>query len=171
MLRIGQINYCDITNGEGIRVSIFVSGCKFHCKECFNSKAQDYNFGKDFDSQMEDLILNYLKDSKYSGLSLLGGDVMCQDNDSLTILIELCKKVHKLKKDVWCWTGYTFEELLSANDSEAVLRKELLSQCDVLIDGRFEYKHRDVTLSWRGSTNQRVIDVQASLKNNTVIEY
>ena len=171
MLKVGQINYCDITNGEGIRVSIFVSGCKFHCKGCFNSKAQDYNFGKEFDSQMEDLILNYLKDNKYSGLSLLGGDVMCQDNDGLAILIDLCKKTHELKKDVWCWTGYTFEELLSLDDKESNLRKELLSQCDVLIDGRFEVKNRDITLPWRGSTNQRVIDVQASLKNNTVIEY
>ena len=171
MLKVGQINYCDIINGEGIRVSIFVSGCKFHCKGCFNSKAQDYNYGKEFNSQMNDLIISYLADEKYSGLSLLGGDVMCQDNDGLAILIDLCKKTHELKKDVWCWTGYTFEELLSLDDKESDLRKELLSQCDVLIDGRFEIKNRDITLPWRGSINQRIIDVQASLKNNTVIEY
>ena len=81
MLKVGQINYCDITNGEGIRVSIFVSGCKFHCKGCFNAKAQDYNYGKEFNSQMNDLIISNLADEKYSGLSLLGGDVRCQDND------------------------------------------------------------------------------------------
>lgn len=159
MLNIGQINYCDVANGEGIRVSVFVSGCNFHCKGCFNKEAQDFNYGKPYNEDMRNLILEHLKDDKYDGISLLGGDPMCQDNDGLKELVELCKSVHQIGKTVWCWTGYTKEEIDNTIDEFSMIRKELLKEVDVLIDGRFEESLRDITLVWKGSSNQRIINL------------
>ena len=157
-----KINAFDIANGEGIRVSLFVSGCKFHCKGCFNSQAWDFNSGYPYTEKEEQLILERLKHPDFKGLSILGGDPFWQDDEGLKQLISLCEKVHKLGKDVWIWTGFTWEEIVS---SENTLYHLLIKNCDYLIDGRFIEKEKDLSVAWRGSTNQRIINVQAKLLN------
>ena len=162
ILNYQKINAFDIANGKGIRVSLFVSGCKFHCKGCFNSQAWDFNSGYPFTEKEEQLILERLKHPDFKGLSILGGDPFWQDDEGLKQLISLCEKVHKLGKDVWIWTGFTWEELIN-NENKLVL--SLVKTCDYLIDGRFVEKEKDLSVPWRGSTNQRIIDVALEYQN------
>lgn len=153
----------DLANGEGIRTSIFVSGCNRHCKGCFNKEAWDFSAGKEFTSEQYFKIYNCLKNPNYAGLSILGGEPF--DQDEFYYLIELCKAAHALKKDVWIWSGYFFEEL-----NMDPKKRELLLECDVLIDGPFIEKQKDLSLKWRGSRNQRIIDVKKTLEEGRVIE-
>ncbi len=154
----------DLSNGEGIRTSVFVSGCNRHCKNCFNKEAWNFCSGKEFTSEQYFQICEYLKNPYYAGLSLLGGEPF--DQKYKYLLIELCITAHALNKNVWIWSGYTFEELIA--DEE---KKVLLEQCDVLVDGPFIDELKDLSLPWRGSPNQRIIDVKKSLKENKAIEY
>ena len=154
----------DLANGEGIRTSIFVSGCNRHCKGCFNKEAWDFYSGKTLSSEQYFKICNYLKSPYYSGLSILGGEPF--DQKDFFLLIELCKTAHTLGKNVWIWSGYTFEELKMDNK-----KKELLQECDILIDGAFIEEQKDLSLKWRGSTNQRIIDIKESLASGKVVEY
>lgn len=159
-----QIRSFDVVNGKGIRTSIFVSGCTLHCKNCFNSEAWDFNSGKEFSSIQFFKIQELLKRPYCSGLSILGGEPF--DQHDFYFLIELCKAAHALKKDVWIWSGHQFEELRMNED-----KLNLLKQCDVLVDGPFIDEKKDLSLAWRGSQNQRIIDVQKSLKQNEVVLY
>ena len=162
-----KINAFDIANGEGIRVSLFVSGCKFHCKGCFNPQAWDLYSGYLYTEKEEELILNRLKHPDFKGLSILGGDPLWQDDDGLKQLISLCKKVHELGKDIWVWTGFTFEEIVLHENS---LLFELVENCDYLIDGRFISDEKDLSIPWRGSTNQRIIDINKTKEQlNSII--
>lgn len=168
-MKYAKINLFDIANGEGIRVSLFVTGCKFHCKGCFNQDAQDFSYGKDFTSESAELILNRLKDERFDGLTLIGGDPLWQTTKDIKTLTKLCKEVHKLNKNVWIWSGFTWEDIFSGNEEEQKARQELISNCDVFIDGLFEEDKKDLSLAWRGSSNQRIINVKESLKENSVI--
>lgn len=170
------INKTDIANGSGIRVSIFVSGCNFHCKNCFNLVEQDFNYGKLYTADTKQSILNLVNKPYVKGLSILGGDPLWQNESGMMSLIDLCQNVHTYDKTVWIWSGFTWEEIfpvvtLDNFDSKAVIRQELIRNCDVWIDGRFNNDLKDSTLKWRGSSNQRVIDVQKSLKENKIILY
>ena len=151
----------DAANGIGFRTTLFVSGCNFHCKNCFNQKAQDFNYGKEYTEQTESYILEQLNKPYIKGLSLLGGDPLWQDVNGLKQLRQLVQKVHNLGKTVWIWSGFVYEDLLDGSglSEEANERILLVHECDVFVDGLFEYDKKDLSLAWRGSKNQRVIDM------------
>ena len=163
----------DITNGPGIRVSLFVSGCNHHCFNCFNPETWDFNYGFEYTIEIEQEILKLLQKPHIRGLSLLGGDPLWQDENGLNKLINLCKETHKLGKDIWMWTGFTWEEIFNPelNKSEIQLCRELIRNCDILIDGRFEEDKKDLSLAWRGSYNQRIIDVKKSMEKEEIVLY
>lgn len=163
----------DIANGEGIRVSLFVSGCQFHCPDCFNQEAQNYTYGKEYTKETEEKILKLVERPWYAGLSILGGDPLWQDTKGLWELFDLCDEVTLRGKNTWIWSGFTWEELFETPDSldkdESYLnisRRSLILQTDVFVDGRFEKDKKDLSLKWRGSSNQRVIDIKATKENN-----
>lgn len=169
-MHYGNIKFNDIANGEGVRTSLFVSGCTHHCKECFNPETWDFNYGNEFTQEVEDKIIDSLKPSHISGLTLLGGEPMEPANQK--VLLEFVKRVKLIypQKTVWCYTGYLLdEELLKPSRAHCPWTKEFLSYIDVLIDGEFKYELKDITLRFKGSSNQRVIDVKESLKQNKVV--
>lgn len=158
-MNVSKIYKFDVANGEGIRVSLFVSGCDFKCKGCFNPESQNYNYGITYDNHIKKQVLDILKHPDYKGLSLLGGDPLRQHQEGLEQLIDLCKGVHALGKNVWIWSGYKYDEVmeLPEDDVENKLRKELLNQADYFVEGKFIEEEKDLSLAWRGSKNQRVL--------------
>lgn len=165
-MNYAKIKHFDIANGEGVRMSLFVSGCKFHCKDCFNQETWDYKYGELYTQQTENELFNLINNPNIDGLSLLGGDPLWQDDEGLKNLINLVDRIRLLNKTVWLWSGFTWEEIM---ENGTPLQKELVMLCNVWVDGRFQIEKRDLRLKWRGSSNQRIIDVQASLKNNKII--
>lgn len=170
----------DLANGPGIRVSLFVSGCNRHCKNCYNQEAQAFDYGQPYTSETAKNILELVAKSHCSGLSILGGEPLDQDSNSLIGLIALAQEVHKLGKNVWLWTGYTWEEVFDkiVTDPEACnmrpyLQQILLSEVDVVVDGPFIEDSKDLSLAFRGSSNQDIIDVKKTLANGyvTLAEY
>lgn len=169
-MNYGNIKYNDIANGEGVRVSLFVSGCTHHCKNCFNPETWDFNYGKPFTKEIEDNIISALAPDHINGLTLLGGEPMEPANQKA--LLDFVKRVKSIypNKTIWCYSGYLFDtELLSESRAHCPWTKELLSYIDILVDGEFKEDLKDITLRFKGSSNQRVIDVQKSLKENKVI--
>ena len=160
-----DIKYPDVANGLGVRVSLFVSGCRRHCPECFNKEAQDFKYGKPFTDKEITFIESKLQLPQVRGLSLLGGEPM--ETENVTELLPLCKylKSTYTNKDIWCYTGYTYEELLNRNN---IVTKEILKYIDILVDGDFQINKKSLSLRFRGSSNQRIIDVQKTLKSNKV---
>mgnify|MGYP000343662523 CR=1 FL=1 len=163
-MNYGTIKNCDIANGEGVRVSLFVSGCTHHCHNCFNPETWSFSYGSPFDEQAQSKLLTLLSPDYIDGLSLLGGEPFEPDNQRA--LVPFLKKVRAQYPGItiWCYTGYTFERLLD-NPKQA----ELLKYIDVLVDGKFKQALRDESLLFRGSSNQRLIDVKASLKANKTV--
>ena len=169
-MNYGNIKYNDIANGEGVRVSLFVSGCTHHCKNCFNPETWDFNYGKPFTKEIEDNIISALAPDHINGLTLLGGEPMEPANQKA--LLDFVKRVKSIysNKTIWCYSGYLFDtELLSESRAHCPWTKELLSYIDILVDGEFKEDLKDITLRFKGSSNQRVIDVQKSLKENKVV--
>ena len=167
-MNYAKIKHWDVANGEGIRISLFVSGCRFHCKECFNEETWDYSYGNKFTIETFNELKRLISNDNISGLSLLGGDPMWQDDDGLIWLRSLCDYVHSINKNVWLWTGFTFEQIMNKG---SICQMDLLKSCDVIVDGQFDYTKRNLNLQWCGSENQRVIDVKKSLKENKVVLY
>lgn len=167
-MNYAKIRNYDIANGEGVRTSLFVSGCTNHCPGCFNPEEQDFNFGEKYTWQQTLEIAKLIEDPVISGLSILGGDPLCQDKEGLCNLIFLCDVVRDMGKTVWLWTGFLWENIMAANNS---CQKELLACCNVVIDGPFVQVLSDRALKWRGSANQRVIDVQRTLQQRKIILY
>lgn len=164
-MNYGEIKKYDIANGEGVRVSLFVSGCTHQCKGCFNHETWDFTFGKHFTIDTENEILEALNHSFINGLSLLGGEPFEPLNQK--VLLPFLRKVKEKypQKNIWCYTGYTLEDdLLSESRARCEHTDEMLSLIDVLVDGEFKEELKDITLAFRGSSNQRIIDVQESLK-------
>ena len=161
----------DIANGQGVRTTLFVSGCKFHCKECFNSEAWNFNYGKEYTEKTEEYILKQVNKPYIKGLSLLGGDPLWQDMDGLKQLRQLVQKVHDLGKTVWIWSGFIYENLLDGSglSEEANERILLIRECDIFVDGLFENDKKDLSLAWRGSRNQRVIDMNKTHEDKVVL--
>lgn len=154
----------DIANGPGVRVSLFVSGCRHRCKNCFNSEAWDFSYGNPFTSDVENEILTELGKDYIMGLSLLGGEPFEPENRAaLTDLLEKAKQKYP-EKQVWCYTGFQFEELLKQETA-----KEMLKYIDVLVDGKFVEELKSADLIFRGSSNQRIIDVKKSLEAGSVL--
>lgn len=159
-MRYNKIRKMDISNGPGVRVSIFFQGCEFHCKDCFNPETWDFNCGKEFNEGTIDKVLDLCSKDYIVGLSILGGEPMHPKNiEGTTRLAKLFKSKFP-NKNIWVWTGFLFEGLKD---------KEVLKYIDVLIDGQFKTELFDPRLRWKGSSNQRVIDVQKSLKKNEVV--
>ena len=171
-MNYGEIKKVDIANGTGVRVSLFVSGCTHHCKGCFNPDTWNFNFGKEYTKETEDSIIEALTPDYIEGLSLLGGEPFEPQNQPT--LVGLLKRIESElpNKNIWCYTGYLFEELSGQKESRAFtdITLEMLSMIDVLVDGEFIEELKDISLKFRGSSNQRIIDVKESLKSNTIIE-
>lgn len=170
-MNYADIKTVDIQDGTGIRVSIYVSGCHFHCKGCHNKEAWDFNYGKKFDETTINYIINAMDHEYISGLSILGGEPMELTNQQA--LVGLVKKVKEIypQKTIWCYTGYKFkEDLLEKMYKEYSYTKELLNNIDIIVDGEFIEEKKLVDLKFRGSTNQKKIDVKASLKTGRIVE-
>ncbi len=165
----GEIKKADIANGEGVRVSLFVSGCRHHCEDCFNSMTWDFDYGQEYTKATEDMILEYLAPDYIKGLTLIGGEPFEKENQA--VLLELVRRVkkHCPNKDIWCYSGFTYEQILGGSRASGETATSLLSYIDVLVDGRFEKDKKNITLRFRGSENQRIIDVQKSLSQNKVV--
>ncbi len=169
-MNYGNIKFNDIANGEGVRTSLFVSGCTHHCKNCFNPETWDFNYGKPFTREVEDKIIASLSPSHINGITLLGGEPMEIANQNA--LLPFVKRVKEKypNKTIWCYSGYLFDsELLGNSRAHGPNTRELLSYIDVLVDGEFKQDLKDITLRFKGSSNQRVIDVKQSLKQNKVV--
>ena len=163
----------DAANGPGWRVSLFVSGCDMHCTGCFNQDAQDYSFGSVYTSDIKQQIEDTIRDPRVTGLSLLGGDPLSQDIDALSELIDLVYSVRHNGKTVWMWTGFQWEDIFTqeycADSAYWKMRTLLVRMVDVLVDGEFVEELADPSLEFRGSSNQRIIDVQKSLAAGKVV--
>ena len=159
-MKYNKIRKMDIANGPGIRVSIFMQGCSFHCEGCFSEETWDFNKGKNFTDETIKKILELCENPTIKGLSILGGEALHPKNiEGTTKLAQAFKEKFK-KKDLWIWTGFLFEDIKN---------KEVLKYVDVLVDGQFQIKNRNPKLKYCGSTNQRVIDVKKSIKKGEVV--
>ncbi len=169
-MNYGDIKRIDVANGPGVRVSLFVSGCTHHCKGCFNQETWDFNFGKEFTEHEIDTIMEYLKPDYIKGLSLLGGEPFEYSNQQgLLPLLRRFKALYP-DKDVWCYTGYDFEkDILDKMMLNWPETREMIKYIDILVDGEFMEDRKDLSLRFRGSDNQRIIDVPKSLQEKKVI--
>ena len=159
-MRYNLIRKMDISDGPGVRVSVFMQGCQFHCKNCFNSETWDFNSGNEFNDETISKILELCKKEYINGLSILGGEPMNPVNvEGTTKLAKKFKETFK-KKDLWMWSGYKYEDLKD---------KEVFNYVDVLVDGQYVDELHDPTLKWRGSSNQRVIDIKKSKQSEQVV--
>jgi len=165
----GEIKTNDIANGEGVRTTLFVSGCTRHCKNCFNQKTWDFKFGKEFTKETLDYILTESSPDWIQGLSVLGGEPMEKENQKglLPVLKEFKKRYPN--KDIWVYTGFTIDkDLVLGGQRYTEVTDELLSYIDILVDGNFIEELKDITLQFRGSSNQRVIDMNKTRENKKI---
>ncbi|MDD2370482.1 MAG: anaerobic ribonucleoside-triphosphate reductase activating protein [Firmicutes bacterium] len=160
-MRYAQIRKQDISNGEGIRVSLFVTGCNLKCAGCFNEKYQDFNYGIKWDYKIEEEFIKLGDNNFIDGFSILGGEPLLQGKE----MLDLVRKI-KIKNDktIWMWTGYKFEKLNS-------IQRQIIKYVDVLVDGPYIETLKDSNLMFRGSSNQRIIDIKKTLKNKKVIDW
>lgn len=180
-MRYAQIRSMDISNGEGVGVSLFVQGCPFHCKNCFNSDTWDFNSGKEWTEEIKDKFMKLIDRPYIKRVSFLGGECLADQN--LDGVLDLIKEIRISfpEKTIWLYTGYTWEQLVYSRMPSGVgkekeflnwnRRNEIISNIDICIDGEYVDNLKDLTLKWRGSKNQRVIDVKQSLTQNKVVLY
>ena len=160
-MRYNKIRKMDISNGPGVRVSIFMQGCSFNCKNCFNKETHDFSGGKEFDDTTVQRVLELCDNENIEGLSILGGEPMHPSNIEGTTKLAKAFKEKYPNKNVWAWSGFSFDKDLKD--------KEVVKYLDVLIDGQYNDDLRNPTLKWKGSENQRVMNVQESLKDSNVV--
>ena len=168
-MNYAQIKRVDIADGPGVRVSLFVSGCTHHCKGCFNPETWSFDYGNPFTEETEEELLRLLEPKYIRGLTLLGGEPFEPVHQRV-----LCGFLHKVrerlpKKDIWAYSGYTFEELTGESRARCEVTDEMLSLLDVLVDGEFIEALRNLSLRFRGSENQRILDVKKSLSAGTPV--
>lgn len=169
-MNYAEIKNCDIANGPGVRVSLFVSGCTHHCPGCFNAEAWDFDYGQPFTQQTIDQILELLKPGYIRGLTLLGGEPFEPENQGA--VVELLRQIKEKypEKSIWAFSGYLFDrDILSGRLGPWEITREFLSYLDVLVDGPFVEAKKNLALRFRGSENQRLIDVPASLAANSIV--
>lgn len=161
----------DMLNGNGLRVVLFCTACDHCCKNCHNPETWDASNGIKFDDEAKEMIIKELQNDYISGLTLSGGDPLHKNN--LKDVYNLCKEVKEKfpNKTIWLYTGYEWEQIFCVNTTDDVYRKQIVKMCDVLVDGKFIEELADVNYHWAGSTNQRIIDIQESLKQNKVVLY
>ena len=163
-MNYAKIRNFDVSNGPGVRATLFVSGCTNNCEGCFNKELQDFSYGEKWTKEIEDKFIIQVKNSNIVGVNILGGEPMDQTRDKdLFNLLERIKK--ETNKSIWLWSGYLYENIINCNN-----RNNILKYVDVLIDGRFELDKRNISLKYRGSSNQRVIDVVKSRETNKIVE-
>ncbi len=173
-MNYATIKWTDIANGEGVRISLFVSGCTRRCKDCFNAVAWDFSYGKPFDESVRESIYEGLKADYIAGLSLLGGEPLEPENQRA--LLPFVKEVRKRfpEKSIWCYTGNVFDPatgLLKEQDKNTEVTEELISLFDVLVDGEFIEAQKNIRLKFRGSSNQRILDVKKSKISKSPVFY
>lgn len=167
-MKYSEIKFCDIANGEGVRTTLFVSGCRLHCPGCFNQEAQDFASGDEFLPEVAERILQSLEPSYVDGLTLLGGEPMEPENQrGLVEFVELVKERFP-DKGIWCFTGYVLDDLREGGRRHTDVTDRLLACIDVLVDGPYVAALHDITLRFRGSSNQRIIDVPATRASGEV---
>ena len=165
----GEIKNCDIANGEGVRVTLFVSGCTNHCKNCFQPQTWAFDYGRPFTVETEEALLQMLAPAYINGLTLLGGEPFEPENQRALLPFLRLVRERLPNKTVWAFTGFTWEELhTDGSYPRCEVTDELLSLIDVLVDGRFEEELHDISLRFRGSSNQRVIDVPHTLASGGI---
>lgn len=168
-MRYASMRNLDISNGENIGVSLFVQGCHFHCNNCFNSETWDFEGGYSWTEKSIKDFLNLVNRSYIKRVSILGGEPLTSRNvEEIFHLISTIRKLFPTKT-IWLYTGFTWEQIMNPTNSDDILRKEIVSQCDVVVDGEYIDELRDITLKWRGSSNQRVIDVKKSIEKGEVL--
>ena len=162
-MKYNKIRKMDISNGPGVRVSVFMQGCVFNCKNCFNPETHDFNSGNDFTDETIEKILDLCKNDYIVGLSILGGEPLHPKNiEGSTNLAKKFKETYP-NKNIWVWSGYLFEEYLKD--------KEIINYIDVLVDGQYNDDLHSPMLKWKGSSNQRVIDIKKTLKKEKIVLY
>lgn len=175
-IRYAQIRECDVSNGNGVGVALFVQGCNFHCYNCFNKETWDFNDGKEWTEEIENKFIELASRPYIKRISLLGGECLADEN--LDGILNLVHKIRLLlpEKTIWLYTGFTFEECLikpkmCEENIFRALRYEIIKNVDVMIDGRYIDSQRNITKKWAGSNNQRVIDIKKSLEQNKIVLY
>lgn len=170
-MNYANIKYCDISNGPGVRTSLYVSGCTHHCLHCFNPMTWDFGYGEPFTEQIEEEILESLKPEYISGFSLLGGEPMEIENQRALLPFVTKIKEQFPQKTIWCYSGYTYEELVDKSNHRCncEVTKPLLERFDVLVDGEFVQDLYDISLRFRGSLNQRLIDLARTRQQGKII--
>lgn len=177
-MRYASIRKMDISNGESIGTSLFVQGCHFHCKNCFNKDTWDFECGKEWTDDVKEKFLRLVEPSHIKRISILGGEPLA--NENLEDVLELAKEIRLSypEKTIWLYSGYTWEQVMypvvtsdfnPERDKLLQMRSDIVKKCDVFVDGRYEESKRDVTYRWAGSTNQRVIDVKRTLDKGSVV--
>jgi len=163
-MNYSEIKFCDIANGAGVRTTLFVSGCRHHCPQCFNPGTWAFEAGEDFTLEVEDKILESLEPAYVDGLTLLGGEPFEPENQPALISLLTRVRAEQPSKNVWAYSGFTWDQLLEGpSRAHTDTVQEMLSLVDVLVDGPFVQEKKDITLRFRGSSNQRIIDVRRSL--------
>lgn len=168
-MNYAKINTVDVANGPGVRVSLFVSGCKHHCKGCFNEVAWDFNYGEPFTDEVFEILEKHLSKPYISGLTILGGEPLDPKNIHQVANIVTKMKTTYPHLNIWVYTGYTFEYLRTSSSYNMAALYNILDNIDVLVDGPFIESQKDLTLKFRGSSNQRLIDIKMSKKHNKII--
>ena len=183
-MRFASMRNLDISNGEGVGVSLFVQGCDRHCFNCFNSETWDFNGGKEWTEETKNKFIKLIDRPYINRISVLGGEPLAEQNldEVLSLIKEI--RISFPKKTIWLYTGFEWNSLMSKicqptfpdKDFEHIIeihkkRKEIISLCNIVIDGEYIDEQRDITLKWRGSSNQRVIDVKQSLAQNKIVLY
>lgn len=168
-MNYANIKACSIENGTGVRVSLFVSGCRHRCKECFNPETWDFSYGKMFDEEAEDTVMELLRPSYIEGISLLGGDPTEPENQKALLPLLRWIKTELPGKTVWTYSGYLYEDFLPGGKAYCDATNEYLSLCDVMVDGPFVAERKNISLKFRGSENQRIIDIGKTLEMGTVV--
>lgn len=184
-MRYAQIRSMDISNGEGVGVSLFVQGCPFHCKNCFNSETWDFNGGKEWTEKIKNKFMELIDRPYIKRVSFLGGECLAEQNLDEVLKLTQQIRISFPEKTIWLYTGFEWNQIMnmqvmqpifSCKDLESKIqnilkRQEIIKMCDVLVDGEYIDEQKDLTLKFRGSKNQRVIDVKKSLAQNKVVLY
>lgn len=168
-MNYGEIKFYDIADGTGVRTSLFVSGCRNCCEDCFNRETWSFSYGKPYTQETENAIIESLKPDYIAGLSILGGEPFEKENQPEVLKLVARAKKECPDKSVWIYSGFTFEELLGGSRASGQTAEEILKLADVLVDGRFDKTKKNISLKFRGSENQRIIDLKPSLLQKKAI--